>query len=75
MNSLNQVLLLFGGQWIGKHWVAKGIAPENSCLVRLIYGCLRKDQFPSVITKHWTLENTCMDPGLPQCLFLVWVND
>lgn len=38
MNSLTQVLLHFGGQGIGKHWVAKGIAPENSCLVRPMYG-------------------------------------
>lgn len=37
MNSLNQVLLHFWGHRIRKHWVAKGIAPENSCLVRPIY--------------------------------------
>lgn len=52
---------------MGMHWVAKGIPPQKSYLVKTIYVMIcPKDQFLEVITKHWTFKTTCMVPHSPQ---------
>lgn len=61
---------------MGTPWVAEGIPPENSCLVRTVYVIIHhKDRFPGVMTKPWAFETMSGPTFTTVLFFLMWAND